>query len=236
MAFRPSPENRGNLYTEKEYGDFQLRFEFQLTPGANSGVGIRAPREGDAAYVGMEIQVLDDTAPIYANLQPYQYHGSVYGVIPAKRGFLKPVGEWNSEEIIAKGSRIQVTLNGTVIVDGDILEASKNGTMDKQQHPGLQRMSGLHRLAEPRLRRAIPEHPDQATPVSYREKVYIPLFQTGHPVPCSGLEKRNVTLSLGNSSANPHELLTCPLRLTGRMTSTALAHGGTGERGFEPGG
>jgi HEAT repeat protein len=142
MAFRPSPENRGNLYTEKEYGDFQLRFEFQLTPGANSGVGIRAPREGDAAYVGMEIQVLDDTAAIYANLQPYQYHGSVYGVIPARRGFLKPVGEWNSEEIIAKGSRIRVTLNGTVIVDGDILEASKNGTMDKQQHPGLQRASG----------------------------------------------------------------------------------------------
>ena len=142
IVFKPSAENRGNLYTEKEYGDFQFRFEFQLTPGANSGVGIRTPREGDAAYVGMEIQVLDNTAAIYANLQPYQYHGSVYGVIPARREFLKPVGEWNSEEIVAQGSRIKVTLNGTVIVDGDILEASRNGTMDKQQHPGLQRTSG----------------------------------------------------------------------------------------------
>jgi len=90
----------------------------------------------------MEIQILDDTASVYANLQPYQYHGSVYGVIPARRGFLKPVGEWNSEEIIARGSRVQVILNGAVIVDGDILEASKNGTMDHQQHPGLQRPSG----------------------------------------------------------------------------------------------
>jgi nucleotide-binding universal stress UspA family protein len=99
LVFDPTAGDRSNIYTAKEYADFQFRFEFQLTPGANSGVGIRAPREGDAAYVGMEIQVLDDTAPVYAELQPYQYHGSVYGIIPAKRGALKPVGEWNAEEI-----------------------------------------------------------------------------------------------------------------------------------------
>jgi hypothetical protein len=142
MIYQPTAGNRGNLYTDRDYSDFQFRFEFQLTPAANSGVGIRAPLEGDAAYVGMEIQILDDTAPVYASLQPYQYHGSVYGVIPCKRGLLKPVGEWNSEEIIARGSRIQVILNGTVIVDGDILEASRNGTIDHQQHPGLQRAAG----------------------------------------------------------------------------------------------
>jgi hypothetical protein len=90
----------------------------------------------------MEIQVLDNTSPIYAKLQPYQYHGSVYGVIPAKRDYLKPVGEWNQEEIRIQGNHIRVTLNGTVIVDGDLKEASKNGTMDKNPHPGLQRKSG----------------------------------------------------------------------------------------------
>jgi len=132
----------GNLYTEKEYADFAYRFEFQLTPGANNGIGIRAPLEGDAAYVGMEIQVLDNTAPIYANLQKYQYHGSVYGVIPARREFLKPVGEWNEEEIWIQGTRIKVTLNGTVIVDGDIAEASKNGTIDHNEHPGLKNARG----------------------------------------------------------------------------------------------
>jgi hypothetical protein len=138
------PENggHGNLYTKDEYSDFDFRFEFQLTPGANNGIGIRAPLEGDAAYVGMEIQVLDNDAPIYKNLHPYQYHGSVYGVIPAKRGFLKPLGEWNSEEIIAKGNHITVILNGTVILDGDIAEASKNGTADGKEHPGLKRTSG----------------------------------------------------------------------------------------------
>lgn len=142
IVFDPTAADRSNLYTAREYGDFQFRFEFQLTPGANSGVGIRTPPEGDAAYVGMEIQVLDDTAPVYAALQPYQYHGSVYGIIPAKRGALKPVGEWNAEEILIRGSRIRVTVNGTVIVDGDLAEATRNGTMDHRAHPGLQRLSG----------------------------------------------------------------------------------------------
>ena len=137
------PEKKGgNLYTKDEFSDFIFRFEFQLTPGANNGIGIRAPLTGDAAYVGMEIQVLDSEADKYKNLQPYQYHGSVYGVIPAKRGFLKPVGEWNQEEIYAKGNHIKVTLNGTVIVDGDIKEAAKNGTMDHKEHPGLFNTSG----------------------------------------------------------------------------------------------
>ncbi|MEZ4777726.1 MAG: DUF1080 domain-containing protein [Bacteroidia bacterium] len=132
----------GNLYTEKEYSDFDFFFEFQLTPGANNGLGIHAPLEGDAAYVGKEIQILDNTSPKYDSLKPYQYHGSVYGVIPAKRDFLKPVGEWNEEEVIVQGSKIKVILNGTTIVDGDFLEASKDGTMDGHDHPGLQRTSG----------------------------------------------------------------------------------------------
>ncbi|MFT3746726.1 MAG: DUF1080 domain-containing protein [Agriterribacter sp.] len=142
IAVYPKRGGNGNLYTNDEYGDFIYRFEFKLTPGANNGVGIRAPLKGDAAYEGMEIQVLDNEADIYKNLQPYQYHGSVYGIIPAKRGFLKPVGEWNVEEIQATGNRIRVTLNGTVIVDGDIAEATKNGTPDHREHPGLFNKTG----------------------------------------------------------------------------------------------
>ena len=143
-AIEVNPQNGsgGNLYTKDEFGNFILRFEFQLTPGANNGIGIRAPLEGDAAYVGMEIQVLDNDAPKYKDLHVYQYHGSVYGVIPAKRGFLLPVGEWNKEEIIANGNKIKVILNGHVILDGDIKEASKNGTLDHKDHPGLLRKSG----------------------------------------------------------------------------------------------
>ncbi len=142
IVMRPRDGSHGNLYSKDEYSDLVLRFEFQLTPGANNGIGLRAPLEGDAAYVGMEIQVLDNEAPIYKDLHAYQYHGSVYGVIPAKRGYLKPVGEWNTEEITANGNRITVILNGSVILDGDIAEASKNGTVDGREHPGLKRTTG----------------------------------------------------------------------------------------------
>ena len=131
-----------NIYTKEQYGDFVYRFDFKLTPGANNGIGIRTPMEGDAAYLGYEIQVLDDNAEIYKDLKPYQYHGSVYGIIAAKRGALKPIGEWNEEEIRIQGSKIKVTLNGKVILDGDIKEATKNGTVDKKDHPGLKQKAG----------------------------------------------------------------------------------------------
>lgn len=144
IAIRPKPGkgSGGNLYTKGEYSDFVFRFEFKLTPNANNGLGIRAPLEGDAAYQGMELQILDNDAPMYKKLHVYQYHGSIYGTIPAKRGFLKPVGEWNYEEVIAKGPKIKVILNGTVIMDGDITDARKNGAADGKSHPGLQRKSG----------------------------------------------------------------------------------------------
>lgn len=132
----------GNLYTSSEYSDFIFRFDFKLSPGANNGLGIRAPLEGDAAYMGMEIQILDNTAETYAELQPYQYHGSVYGVVPAKRGFLRPVGEWNREEVTVRGRRVTVKLNGVIIVDADLDDVSAGGTMDGRDHPGLKRSSG----------------------------------------------------------------------------------------------
>lgn len=142
ITVKPNQGSGGNLYTADEYSNFNFRFEFKLTEGANNGLGIRAPLEGDAAYVGMELQILDNRADIYANLEPYQYHGSVYGVIPSKRGFLKPLDEWNSEEVIVEGSHIKVILNGEVIVDGDIADARDNGTMDHRDHPGLKRKRG----------------------------------------------------------------------------------------------
>jgi hypothetical protein len=133
----------GNIYTEKEYADFVFRFDFLLTPGGNNGLGIRAPLSGDAAYVGMELQILDNSTTVFGNLEPYQMHGSVYGVIPAKTGYLKPLGEWNSEEVIVRGTKVKVILNGAVILDGDIAEASKNGTMDhRDDHTGLNNKTG----------------------------------------------------------------------------------------------
>ena len=142
IVIYPDKGGSGNLFTEKEYADFNFRFEFQLTPGANNGLGIRAPKEGDAAYKGIELQILDNTADKYKDLHEYQYHGSVYGVIPAKRGFLKPVGEWNEQEVIVTGDTIKVILNGEIIVDGNLKVARKGGTLDGKKHPGLKKKKG----------------------------------------------------------------------------------------------
>lgn len=135
----------GNLFTEKEYADFVLRFDVRLTPNANNGIGIRAPLEGDAAYRGIEIQVLDDTGDKYRELQPAQYHGSVYHMFPAKRGFQKPVGEWNSEEITAQGRRIKVVLNGTTIVDANLDDVKDEALL--KRHRDMSQPEGARGIA-----------------------------------------------------------------------------------------
>jgi hypothetical protein len=136
------PENSGdNLFSEKDYGDFILQLDFKLSAKANNGVAIRAPFDkGQIAYIGNEIQILDDTASEYANLEPSQYCGSHYKVTAAKRGALKPLGKWNHYEITAKGRHIKVVLNGKTITETDV-----NAITDPEiirHHPGMFRMEG----------------------------------------------------------------------------------------------
>ncbi|KAA3605799.1 MAG: DUF1080 domain-containing protein [Planctomycetota bacterium] len=139
-AIRCKPGSGGNLFHEKEFADFILRFEFRLPPGGNNGLGIRAPLQGDVAYSGMELQILDNTAEKYANLKPYQYHGSIYGVQASHRGFLRPVGQWNFQEVVARGTHLTVNLNGTTILEAKLDEIEE--PMDGRDHPGLLRKSG----------------------------------------------------------------------------------------------
>ncbi len=127
IVMHPTPEGGDNFYTKEKFRNFIFRFEFKLTPAANNGLGLRhkiVPHPG--SYDGMELQIIDSEAPVYKDLKPYQYHGSVYGLIPAKRGYLKPAGEWNEQEVIAEDDHIKVTLNGQVILDGNLSEAAQS--------------------------------------------------------------------------------------------------------------
>ncbi len=135
------PHNGGTIYTQEEYSDFSARLEFRLPPGGNNGLAIRYPGEGDTAYVGMcELQVLDTEAEMYAKIDPRQAHGSAYGMVAAHRGYLRPTGEWNFEEVTVKGSKIRVELNGTVILDADL--ANVKEFMANSAHPGKDRTQG----------------------------------------------------------------------------------------------
>jgi hypothetical protein len=131
----------GNVYTTKEYGDFVVRLEFKLPPGGNNGLAIRFPGTGNPAYAGMcELQVLDTEHPKYGELDPRQAHGSAYGMAAAARGYLRPVGEWNFQQVRIKGSTIKVELNGTVILDTDLSKIAEY--MANSAHPGKELTQG----------------------------------------------------------------------------------------------
>lgn len=130
----------GNLLTEKEYSDFILRFEFRLDKAGNNGVALRAPATGHIATLGMECQILDDDDPRYANLKPVQYCGSIYGVVPSRRGSVKPAGEWNQMEISAQARRILVKINAKTVVNIDLNTLRDPNLL--ASHPGLLRDRG----------------------------------------------------------------------------------------------
>lgn len=133
-----------NLYTDEEFADFVLRFEFKLAPGANNGIGLRVPRDVTwASAEGIELQILDDNADQYRDLKPTQYHGSVYGFVAAKRGALQPLGEWNEEEVVCTGRQIRVKLNDQMIVNEDNVDRyPTDPAPDGEVRPGLKRTSG----------------------------------------------------------------------------------------------
>ena len=131
----------GNIYTDPEFDDFLARVEYRMPPGGNNGLAIRYPGKGQPSSDAMcEVQILDDTAEKHAKLDPRQYNGSVYGMIPAHRGYDRPLGEWNFMEVTVKGHQIQVELNGTRIVDGDVSKVTE--FMGDKKHPGKDLLRG----------------------------------------------------------------------------------------------
>lgn len=145
-AIRCKPGKGGVLHTQNEYGDFTVRVEFKLPPGGNNGLAIRYPGAGDTAYVGMcELQVLDTEHPKYANLDPRQAHGSAYGMAAAARGYHRPTGEWNYQEVTVEGSKIKVVLNGSPILNTDLSTITEY--MANSPHPGKDRTSGYFGFA-----------------------------------------------------------------------------------------
>jgi hypothetical protein len=141
-ALRCKAGHGGNLLTEREFENFVVRLEFLLPPGGNNGLAIRSPGpDVDAAYNAVELQVLDDGHPMYADLHDYQAHGSAYGLAPAHRGYLRPTGQWNYQEVVVDGSRVAVHLNGVKILDADLAKVREQ-PIDGREHPGASRTRG----------------------------------------------------------------------------------------------
>lgn len=131
----------GDIFLKDIYSDFAIRFEFKLPPGGNNGLLLRVPdTKRGGTFSGMEIQILDDGDPQYKTIKEWQFTGSVYGLAAAHKGYLRPVGQWNYQEVIVDGPRIQVFLNGTKITDADLSKIEK--PLDDRPHPGMKRTDG----------------------------------------------------------------------------------------------
>lgn len=141
-AIMCKPKKGGVIYTKEQFGDFVARFEFKLPPGGNNGLAIRYPGNGGASIEGMcELQVLDDNyEKVRGKIDPRQAHGSAYGMVAAARGYQRPIGQWNYQEVTVKGPTIRVELNGTVILDCDLSKVKE--AMHGKPHPGKDRASG----------------------------------------------------------------------------------------------
>lgn len=148
-AIMCKPGKGGTIYKNEEYADFVARVEFSVPPGGNNGLAIRYPGKGDTAYEGMmECQVLDDNyEKTKGAIDPRQAHGSAYGMVPAARGYQFPIGEWNFEEVTVKGSTIKVELNGSIILDTDVMKVDPTTFMANHAHPGRDRKSGFFGFA-----------------------------------------------------------------------------------------
>lgn len=149
------PLKGGDLMTKKTYKDFELKFEWKISPGGNSGVKYNVIEEvsiknGWTSALGYEYQVLDDDKHS-DNLNPTHRSGSLYDMIEAKGKTLKPVGEFNTARIVFVGNHLEHWLNGKKVVEADtdtpefeaIFQKSKyhkhpNFTVHKNAHIVLQ--------------------------------------------------------------------------------------------------
>ncbi len=148
-AIRCKPGKGGTPYYNQDLTDFAARVEFKLPAGGNNGLAIRYPGTGDTAYVGMcELQVLDDNyEKVKGKIDPRQAHGSAYGMVAAQRGYQRPIGEWNFQEVTVVGPTLKVELNGYVILDTDLSKVDLATVMAKKPHPGKDRKNGFFGFA-----------------------------------------------------------------------------------------
>ena len=108
----------GDLFTAKEYGDFELSFSWKVAAGGNSGVKYRMKEYAGKGLLGPEYQVLDDEKHPDAKVGPQRQSAALYDLVAADAAAkrLKPPGEWNESRIVVRGGSIEHWLNGAKVV------------------------------------------------------------------------------------------------------------------------
>ena len=114
----------GDIVTKELYGDFELKVDFKLTPGANSGIKYYVDtniNKGEGSSIGLEYQILDDNLHPDAKLGNHEGSrtvSSLYDLIQADVNKpIQPIGEWNTAHIISKNNHVEHWLNGTKVLE-----------------------------------------------------------------------------------------------------------------------
>ena len=150
------------LYSDKDYADFVLKFEWKVSEGANGGLGLRFPPNGDPAYQGMEIQMIDADRYYQDGGRPEQRSGAIYDLIAPKDPAAKPAGEWNSYEVTCKGDHVQLVWNGKKVLDVDLSQqkqkvAGRDDAEPLAERPrrgriGFQNLNGTVTIRNPMIK------------------------------------------------------------------------------------
>ncbi len=138
------------LSTREQFGDFELRLQYMIDRNGNSGVFIRAPREGRTSREGMEIQIVDDAN---SSRPPHKGStGAIYGVVPPRVIASKPAGQWNDLWIRCEGDRVTVTLNGIVVNDVHMNDHPELRNRPRRGYIGLSAHTGVVRYRTIRIK------------------------------------------------------------------------------------
>ena len=133
-----SGRRQGWIGTTKRYANYRLVVEFRMAANADSGIFLRAPDEGNPAFEGLEVQLLDDRAAAYEHVSDDARCGGLYSLAGPGERASKAAGEWQTLEIFCMLDRIKTVLNGTVCVDARLDEFADS----LEANPGIRRTSG----------------------------------------------------------------------------------------------
>ncbi|RHR58186.1 DUF1080 domain-containing protein [Parabacteroides sp. AF17-28] len=111
----------GDIITRDQYSDFDLKVDFRITKGANSGIKYFFTKYEKGGWLGLEYQILDDENHPDAKLgrDGNRLEGGLYDMLPTSPKQVNPIGEWNQARIVAKGTKVTHYLNGKKILSFD---------------------------------------------------------------------------------------------------------------------
>jgi hypothetical protein len=127
-----------DIISKGDYDQFELAWDWRITPGGNSGLKYFVVEDQDAA-IGHEYQLIDDDKHPDAKIGPHRQTGALYDVLPASNRPMKPAGEWNQSRVVVHGKMVEHYLNGTKILSYELSSPKLKAAIAKSKFKDVAR-------------------------------------------------------------------------------------------------